>query len=255
MNQHEERRLRSGERVTGRPSEGVRVEHGGPPNYGREGGSYGYDQGRSRDVEIPEALNLRRDRVRWGPIVAGFLTALTSLLLLSLLGLAIGLTAVNAGDVAAQRAAPEGSGMTSAIWGAVSAFLSFLLGGFVAARTAAVFGRGWGALNGLMVFMLAVPLTLWLAGQGMGAVLGSLGNFASGLSADPGQAQGAADQARQATANVQPADAARAAAGARNAAWGTLAGTLLGLLASALGGLLGTRREVELDRGTGRISD
>ena len=48
-----------------------------------------------------------RDRVHWGPIVAGLLTALTTLLLLSLLGLAVGLTTVNAGTAAAQGAPPQ----------------------------------------------------------------------------------------------------------------------------------------------------
>ena len=211
------------------------------------------------DIEIPEALNLSRDRVRWGPIVAGFLTALTSLLLLSLLGLAIGLTAVNAGDAAAQGGAPADAGRNSAIWGAISGILSFLLGGYVAGRTAAVFDRNWGALNGALVFLLGVPFTLWLASQGLGAVLGNLGSFASGLNADPGQvqnaAQNAAGQAQQAAANIQPVDVARAAERARNGAWGALAGALLGLGASALGGFLGTRREVEIDHRTGRLSE
>ena len=49
---------------------------------------------RTTDTEIPEAYNLGRDRVRFGPVVAGLLTALTSLLLLGLRGVAIGLTAV-----------------------------------------------------------------------------------------------------------------------------------------------------------------
>ena len=211
------------------------------------------------DVELPKAMNLRQDRVRWGPIVAGLVTALTSLLLLSLLGLALGLTTVNAGDAAAQGSLPEGAGRNSALWGALSALLSFLLGGYVAGKTSAVFDRNWGALNGALVFLLGVPVMLWLASQGLGAVLGSLGSFAGGLNADPGQVQNAAqnagDQARQAAQNVQPIDVARAAERARNAAWGALAGSLLGLGASALGGYLGTRREVEVDRRTGRVSE
>jgi len=211
------------------------------------------------DVDIPEALNLTRDRVRWGPIVAGFLTALTTLLILSLLGAAVGLTAVNAGNAAAQGAAPPDAGRNSAIWGAISGILAFLLGGYVTGKTAAVFDRNWGALNGALVFLLAVPFTLWLAGQGLGAVLGTLGSFAGGLNADPGQVQGAAQnaagQAQQAAQNIQPIDVARAAERTRNAAWGALAGSVLGLAASALGGYLGTRREVEVDRVTGQVSE
>ena len=212
-----------------------------------------------RDVEIPEALNLRRDRVHWGPIFAGLLTALTTLFLLSLLGLAIGLTTINAGDAAGQGGPPSDVGRNSAIWGGISAILSFLLGGYVAGRTSAVFNRGWGAFNGAMVFLLGVPLMLWLASQGLGGVLGTVGSFAGGLNADPGQVQNAtqnaADQARQAGTNVQPIDVARAAERARNAAWGTLLGSLLGLGSSALGGYLGTRRTVEIDRRTGLPSD
>src|SRR5215211_1068751 len=112
------------------------------------------------DVAIPEAYNLGRDRVRFGPVVAGLLTALTALLLLGLLGVAIGLTAADGSD--------PGAGTFSAIWGALTGLVAFGLGGYVAGRTAAVFDRRWGALNGALVFMLGVPLTLWLAGQGLG---------------------------------------------------------------------------------------
>src|ERR687886_2473176 len=204
--------------------------------------------GDTQDIAIPRGLNLMRDRVRWGPIVAGFLTALTSLLVLNLLGLAIGLTAVNAGTAAAQGGPPPDLGRNSAIWGALSGIISFLLGGYVAARTAAVFDRGWGALNGALVFLLGVPITFWLAGQGLGAVLGTLGGLAPSLNVDPGSAQGAANQAanqaQQAAQNLQPIDVARAAEQARNAAWTALLAVLLGLGSGALGGWLGTHREV-----------
>ena len=40
-----------------------------------------------------------KDRVRWGPVWAGFVTAFTTLFLLGLLGAAIGLTAYNPSGV------------------------------------------------------------------------------------------------------------------------------------------------------------
>jgi hypothetical protein len=128
-----------------------------------------------------------------------------------------------------------------------------LLGGYVAGRTAALFNRNWGALNGALVFMLAVPLILWLAGQGLGTVLGSLGNLSGALASNPGvtqAAQGAAGQAQAAAQTVQPIDLARAAEAARNTAWGTLAGSLLGLAASAFGGSLGTRHPIATEQTT-----
>jgi hypothetical protein len=202
---------------------------------------------------LPDGFDLRRDRVHWGPIVAGLLMALTALLLLSLLGLAVGLTTLNAGTAAAQGGPPADAGRNSAIWAGIAGILSFLLGGYVAGRTAAVFNRGWGALNGALVFMLAVPLILWLAGQGLGTVFGSLGNLSGALASNPGAAQaaqGAGAQAQAAAQNVQPIDVARAAEAARNTAWGTLAGSLLGLAASAFGGWLGTRHPTPTERTT-----
>ncbi len=219
-----------------------------------------YDPNRLREgrqIELPEALNLARDRVRWGPIWAGLFTALTTLIILSLLGLAIGLTAVDAGQAAAQGGPPQGIGIGAAIWGALTAIIAFLLGGWVAGWTAAVFDRKWGALNGALVFLVAVPATLLLAGFGFGAILGTLGSFAGALNIDPSQiqsaVQGAANQGQQAAPQAQPGDAAQAAQAARTGAWGTLIGLLVGLGASALGGLLGTRRDVSLDQATGQV--
>ena len=194
-----------------------------------------------RSVEYSEGARDWRDRVRWGPIIAGLVGALTTLVLLGLLGAAIGLTSVNAGSAAAQGAPPSDVGRNSAIWAAISSLIAFFVGGYITARTAGFFDRGWGAFNGAMVFLVAVPLTLWLAGQGAGAVLGAIGSFAQGMEADPGQVSAAADQARQATPQVSPADVAAAAERARNTAWGALSGSRLGLLSAALGGYFGTR--------------
>jgi len=205
-----------------------------------------------RELDIPESYALDHDRVRWPAVLAGLLTALTLLITLGVLGLAVGLTSVDAGQAVAQRGVPSGLGLGSGLWAGLSAILAFLLGGWVAGRTAAVFGKGWGALNGMLVFLLAVPLLLWLAGSGIGALLGSLGGLTQSLNINPQQAQnaaqGAAGQAQQAAQQVTPEQAAAAARNARNAAWSTLLGLGLGTGAATLGGLLGTRSEVTVDR-------
>jgi hypothetical protein len=209
--------------------------------------------GGTREVDIPETYALDRDRVRWPAVFAGLLTALTMLITLGVLGLAVGLTSVDAGAAVAQRGVPSGLGLGSGLWAGLSAILAFLLGGWVAGRTAAVFGKGWGALNGMLVFLLAVPLTLWLAGSGIGALLGSFGGFAQSLNIDPQQVQqGAQQQAQEAQQNAQqvtPEQASEAARNARNAAWSTLLGLGLGTAAATIGGLLGTRSHLDVDRG------
>jgi hypothetical protein len=175
--------------------------------------------------------------------VAGLVTALTSLVLLGLLGAAIGLTSVNAGANAAQGTVPNDIGRNTAIWGAISALIAFFIGGLVTGRTAAVFDRNWGALNGALVFLLAVPFALWLAGQGFGAMMGFMGNVAQGASANLGQIQGAVQGIQ---GNTTPTNVQVTAEGARNAAWGALLGALIGLLASILGGMAGTRTTIDM---------
>ena len=201
-----------------------------------------------REVDIPETYALDRDRVRWPAVFAGLLTALTVLIALGVLGIAVGLTAVNAGEAVAQRGVPSGLGLGSGLWAGISALLAFLLGGWVAGRTAAAFGKGWGALNGMLVFLLAVPLTLFLASRGLGALLGSFGSFAQSLNIDPQQVQQQAQGAGQQAQQVTPEQAAQAATTARNAAWSTLLGLGRGTAAATIGGLLGTRNHLDIDR-------
>jgi len=204
---------------------------------------------------IPEAYNLRQDRVRWGPVTAGFVTAVTTMALLGMLGLAIGMTSVDAAFDVSRGAPPPDVQRNAAIWAGLSSIIAFLIGGFVAGRSAAVFDRGWGILNGMLVFLFAVPVMLWLAGQGFGAMLGTIGNFASGLQIDGNAINQAAQSAQGTTVTLSPADIARAAEATRNAAWAGLLGSLLALGAAALGGAMGTRRELKHELETGDIHE
>ena len=92
------------------------------------------------------------------------------------------MTAMDAKQAAAQHDPPQGVRIGAAIWGALSPIVAFQLGGWVAGWTAAVFDRKWGALNGALVFVVAVPATLLLAGLGLGTLLGALGSFAGARS-------------------------------------------------------------------------
>jgi len=186
----------------------------------------------TRRVEPTSEFVLSRPHLHWSPIWAGVLSALTALFLLSLLGAAVGLSGMNAATAAAQGGPPADAARNSAIWEGIAGILSFLLGGYVAARVAHLLDRNWGAFYGAMVFMLALPIVLWLAGQGLGAVLGTVGNLASGLNLAAAQAAGAA-------ANSNPTAVGDTAAAVRNGLWGSFIGALLGLGASALGGWLG----------------
>lgn len=185
---------------------------------------------------------LLRDRVRWGPIIAGLLTAIATLLVLTVLGLAIGMSAFEPAN-----ADGETVGTSAAIWGAVSALVAFFLGGWVAAKSAAVSGEGSGALNGFLVGAAALALILWLIGAGLGNVLGSVGNNIGEI-ANLGQEANVTVPDGQDAANVARENYDEA----RNSSWGTLAGLVLALGAATLGGWIGHNDRSEVVQTVGR---
>lgn len=161
------------------------------------------------------------DRLRWGAVWAGLLTALTVFVLLSLLGLAIGVSIVNGGRALATGKVPSDAGHRAAFWLGLSGVLSFLIGGYVAGRAGVVFTRGRAALHGSMVFVLALPLLVLLAGQ---YASGNLGGLGIAMHDNLGLLQTTATGAT-----------------VRNAAWWTLIGLVVAWIASALGGACGAR--------------
>lgn len=190
-------------------------------------------------VRIGENVMTVRDRVQWGPIAAGTITSLVTLLVLSVLGLAIGASAFEPGTDAADW------GTAAGIWGGISAIAAFFLGGWVAARTAAVGGRFAGVMNGLMAGAATLLLLLWLTTTGVTNFLGFLGN-------------NIADIAAVASDTVQTASPANADGAVNSAydevekgAWGTLAAVLLALGAAVLGGMVGYNKRRDLIDGTG----
>jgi len=164
-----------------------------------------------------------RDRVRWGPIWAGLITAIATFVLLTVAAVAIGAQAVDSG------ADGETAGMAGGIASAVIALLAFFVGGLVAARTAGVIGRGYGALNGFLVWALGVVIILALAAFGLGSLFGASGDLFAQY-----------QQMGQPQADV---DANAAIEGIRNGSIGALIGMLLPAVAAALGGWLGSREK------------
>lgn len=159
---------------------------------------------------------------------------------LSVLGLAVGSTAFS------PRSANQHVTTGAAIWGVISALIAFFLGGWVAAKSAAVGGAGSGILNGLVVGCAILVLVLWLTGTGIGALLGTvsgnIGDIAK-LATGSNAQQSVAQRAQQATKAVTPQEAFKTA---KDAAWGTLLGLVLPLIAAALGGWVGHNRFSEV---------
>jgi hypothetical protein len=211
------------------------------------------------EVDVGEAIE--HDHVHWGPIVAGVVTAFAVLLFLTVLGVAIGISAL--GDTA-----DRGNwGTAAGIWGAITLLVAFFLGGWMAARSAGEKLHPEGILNGFITGAAMLLLLLWLATT---AVTGALGFFtstvadlagaaapAAAVAIDQGAVPGAenavnnaVDNAQNAVNNPQSAvpdqvdQAASAAAQAarQNAApgaWGTAIAMILAVVAAMLGGMVG----------------
>jgi hypothetical protein len=188
------------------------------------------------------------------------------LIVLTIVGLAIGFSKFQPGDSAGSVLIGTG------IWGAVSVLIAFFVGGGTAARTAAVHGRGNGMLNGAMVWMVAIPLLLYTLVGGIGSLLNTVTSTVAGaaqavapVAAEAGQAAATAvaqtpgiaatagaagDQLAPtvqavgtAVSSVPPQAVEEAANNASRASLGVLLWLGLGLLASVIGGAVGSRSD------------
>ena len=176
------------------------------------------------------------DRVRWGPIFAGIVTALATQLILSALGAAIGAT--NIAGSGAPRSYADDVGRAVGIWSIISLFLSLLIGSWVAARASGPMNRNTAMLNGAILWATTLALSSWLLASGISGTFGILGANAGEI----------VNQAQQGGVNVPnnapnvTAQQARDIAGATaKAGWSFTIGSLLGLAASLIGSSMGAR--------------
>lgn len=169
-----------------------------------------------------------RDSVRWGPLWAGLIVAITTFVFLELLAFGLGLLSVSA---------QPGSASGPGAWvSGIIGLIAFFTGGSVAGMTSATRGASSGLLNGLLVWALGTVLILALSALGLGQIFGALGNVVGQLN------QINLVQAVQGNVpnNVDPAQIAQAV---RTGALYAFFSLLLAAIASALGGWLGGRTD------------
>ncbi|MEO5702972.1 MAG: hypothetical protein ABIQ54_03700 [Gammaproteobacteria bacterium] len=203
--------------------------------------------------------------ISWGSILAGVIVGLATYMLLTLLGLAAGLSAVDP-----QSTDPTGSvPIATGIWTGISMLISAFVGGYVAARMSGLSRLGDGLFHGFVSWGVTTVLFAYLATTAVGSLLGGTFNVLDqGLQ---GAAQGAVSQAAapdvnvaqagqqlrdkaagvvdQATALIQgdqvPAQARNVADDAvsalAQASWWLFAGILLSMLLGIAGGAAGIR--------------
>jgi polyhydroxyalkanoate synthesis regulator phasin len=145
-------------------------------------------------------------RMSWGAVLAGAVVALSVQLLLSLLGLGIGLAAVD--PAAGDTVSASGFGIATGVFYAIVTLLSLFAGGWVAGRLAGMPVRTDGLLHGLVTWSVAMLLLLYVVTTSVGALLsGTLGVVGNTLQAAGQGMQAAAGAAAQSDIGEQAMNA------------------------------------------------
>lgn len=124
-------------------------------------------------------------KISWGGVFGGVLAGIGALMLLSSLGLAVGISATDARN-------PDGSalGTGAAVWTAVSLLVALFLAGWASTRLSMMWERTTAIFEGVLVWVLSMILILYLTASGIGLVasgaFGLLGGTAQAVSASMG---------------------------------------------------------------------
>ncbi|REL37982.1 hypothetical protein DYD21_05025 [Rhodohalobacter sp. SW132] len=125
--------------------------------------------------------------VSWRAIFAGTLTVLSILLILNLIGLAIGLGTIEPTEDANPL---SGIGTGALIWWVVSNLIALFAGGFVAARVGISLTDISGVVQGIMTWALYTLISIWLLTTVAGTIISGVGSVVGGVISTTGDAAG-----------------------------------------------------------------
>jgi hypothetical protein len=146
-----------------------------------------------RRIAYPALLRADGMRVSWGGVFGGVLVALGFLLLMTALGVAVGISAAQPGET---DAGTLGTG--AGIWGGLSLLLALFIGGWVATRIGAIFDGTTGFFEGALVWVVSVLIMLYFASSGIGMLAGGAFRLVGGAA----QALGSVVQSGAANVDV-----------------------------------------------------
>jgi hypothetical protein len=206
--------------------------------------------------------------VHWSAVWVGALAALAAVLLFGLIGVGVGVYLTGPGHRVVDV---KTIGTVTLIFSVASAFLAFVIGGWVAAKVAGILRAEPAMLHGAITWLVAVPLLVALATLGASNYLG---NWFAGLAGSPAWASAAAPFDRPLPPAAGATDEEKAqyredAAEyrskveqwredgprvARNSALGAATALLLGLVGSVIGGWMACGEPMTFTRRADRSS-
>lgn len=196
------------------------------------------DDPMGRVIERPVAVQALdyHDRVRWGPIFAGLVIAISMQLVLSGIGAALGLSTIAGSDAPRSNANEVGSAV--GYWSIISLLIALFLGGLTTARACGPMNRNTAILNGGILWATTLAISAWLLTSG---VSGTFGLVLSNAGDIIDQAQQSGANLPATTPNVTAQETRNIAGNAAKIGWSFAFGSLLSLIASLVGATVGTR--------------
>ncbi|WP_396136541.1 hypothetical protein [Chamaesiphon sp. VAR_48_metabat_403] len=188
---------------------------------------------------VPVVSQIYHDQVRWGPILAGLVITLSTQLVLSALGVAIGSSSI--GGSGAPRSEATGVGVSVGIWSIISLLIALFAGGWTTAHTSGRMNRNTALLNGAILWASTLALSAWLLTSGVSGAFGIAASNAGSV-VDRVQQNIPANQQTPVTPPTISAQQTRDIAGnTAKVSWSFVMGSLLGLLAALIGSVVGFR--------------
>ena len=115
-------------------------------------------------------------RISWGAVFAGAVTALAVLILLNLLGLAIGMSTINP---TTEDNALKGLGIGTAIWFGLSNLVALFAGGWVAGRLCGFPKKSTSMIHGFLAWAAFAVFSFWVASSAVGSIFNTIGSTIS----------------------------------------------------------------------------
>jgi hypothetical protein len=138
------------------------------------------------DGALDERTNLlppQGPRVRWAGVMSGFVVALGVLLLMTALGLAIGVTTLGDPRAATGETASR-LGIGAGVWAFITMLVALFLGGMVSTTVTDRPDRPGALLHGVLVWVLVALFTVWMMASGISlgfsGLFGALGGLTRG---------------------------------------------------------------------------
>lgn len=151
----------------------------------------------NNDKTIPKFGHLPKKSISWRAIFGGIVTVFAILLVLNLIGIAIGFSTIEPTE---EENALSGIGIGAVIWWIVSNLIAIFIGARVASRAGVSFTDKGGIMQGFLTWALYCLLSYFFITSALGKIISGVGNVISTTAVETGKAmmgQKSQDKGRQ----------------------------------------------------------